>query len=210
MHGNDRQELTRLPVGTAGRPTEKPEEPNFIGVLNPTENEDRKGKLAHDAVANSYASGTTFDIIIWGNRGRLNSNGNTNSFIPGWNSAQTLMVRFMGWGAGALPTVSSADNWTRAFAVNTSLPFTNWGSPGQWTSQEFHFTTPVDLAYISLALVLQNNNHDQYVASDTAPIPGPRSLLLLITGGLLLFGYGRLRRPSAALTLTRRNPNFSR
>ena len=195
---------TLLPALTA------PAGNNFIGVLNPTENEDRKGKLAHVAVANSYASGTTFDIIVWGNRGRLNSNGNTNSFIPGGSSAQTLRVRFMGWGAGALPTVNSSDDWTRAFAVNTSLPFTNWGSPGQWTSQEFHFTTPVNLEFLSLALVLQNNNHDQYVASDTAPIPEPGSLLLLIAGGLLLIGYGWLRGRTAALALTRPNLNLSR
>jgi hypothetical protein len=194
---------TTLPALTA------PVGNNFIGVLNPTLQGDLKGKLAHDAVAHSYASGTTFDIIVWGNRGRLNSNGNTNSFIPGGSGAQTLNVRFMGWGAGALPTVNSADDWTRAFAVNTSLPFTNWGSPGQWTSQEFQFTTPVNLAYLSLALSLQNNNHDQYVASDLAPVPEPGSLVLLIAGGLLLIGFARLRR-TAALALTRRNPNLSR
>lgn len=193
---------TTLPALTA------PAGNNFIGVLNPTLNEDRKGKLAHDAVANSYASGTTFDILVWGNRGRLGSNGNTNSTFPG--AAPALIVSFLGWGAGSVPTVNSSDNWSRAFALKTSLPFTDWGSPGQWTSQEFHFTTPVDLAYISLALALQNVNHDQYVASDTAPIPEPGSLLLLIAGGLLLIGYGWLHRRTAALALTRRNLNLSR
>jgi hypothetical protein len=193
---------TTLPALTA------PVGNNFIGVLNPTLNEDRKGKLAHDAVANSYASGTTFEILVWGNRGRLGSNGNTNSTFPG--AAPALIVQFMGWGAGSVPTVNSSDDWSRVRLVNVSLPFTNWGSPGQWTSQEFLFTTPVDLAYISLALSLQNVNHDQYVASDTAPIPEPGSLVLLIVGGLLLIGHGRLSRRTASLALARRSPNLSR
>ena len=67
--------------------------PNFVGVKNPTQNDDIKGKLVSDAVAISATSGTEFEIGVYGNRGRLNTNGNTNGNFPNSNSAPKLRIQ---------------------------------------------------------------------------------------------------------------------
>jgi len=82
------------------------------------------------------------------------------------------------------PTVDSNDNWSRTRQLNVSSTFTNWGTPGQWTSQTFSwiYTGANPLTYISLAISGQNNNHSQYVAWDVAPVPEPATGTLLVLG----------------------------
>jgi len=157
----------------------------FAGVATDPDDVDEKGKLVHDALAVSYAAGTDFTITVWANRGRLGTNGNTTSTFT--TGLPTLTVKLNGWNAGTVPTVNSADNFSRApSAYNPAVQsFTNWGTPGQWTSQTFTFAATANaLAYISVSIAGSNNNHDQYVAWDVGPVPEPS------TG--LLFGFGLL------------------
>ncbi len=153
---------------------------HFVGVTNPTLNGDLKGKLVHNALSQSFASDTIFQVSIFANRGRLGSNGNTTSTFPA--SSPIVITNLSGWGAGALPTVNSADNWSRTRTYNQNMTFTNWGTPGQWTSQTFQWSPGVALQYISLSISGQNNNHDQYVAWDVVPVPEPSTALLLALG----------------------------
>lgn len=158
-------------------------------MTNPTLNGDLKGKLAHDALAQSFASDTIFEVLVWGNRGRLDANGNQNSTFPG--STPQVIVQLRGWGAGSLPTVNASDSWSRSPAFTQSLTFSNWGSPGDWASQIFTFTPGVALEYVTLSISGQNNNHDQYVAFDVASVPEVSSGALL---GLGLLGLAVRRR----------------
>lgn len=163
---------------------------HFVGVTNPTLTEDRKGKLAHDALAQSFASDTVFQVLVWGNRGKLDTNGNLNPTFPG--SSPQVTVQLRGWGAGSLPTVNPAnDNWSRSPAFTQSLTFTNWGSPGDWASQIFTFTPGLAFEYVTLSISGMNNNHDQYVAFDVASVPEVSSGVLL---GLGLLGLAVRRR----------------
>jgi hypothetical protein len=59
---------------------------------------DEKGKLVHTALSQSFAADTIFQVTIWANRGRLNTNGNTNAQMPA--SPPTCRSRFYGWGSG--------------------------------------------------------------------------------------------------------------
>jgi hypothetical protein len=155
---------------------------HFVGVKN-TLNNDPKGKLAHDALAGSFAADTVYEVLVWGNRGKLLSAGNTNPNFPG--STPGITVQLRGWGAGSIPTVNpSNDNWSRSPSFTSSQTFTNWGSVGDWTSQLFSFTPGVAFAYISLSISGMTNNHDQYVAFDVAAVPEP-SIGLLLGVGLL-------------------------
>jgi hypothetical protein len=169
---------TLLPTLTA------PAGDHFVGVLNTLDN-DPKGKLAHDALDQTFLSGTTFQVLVWANRGKLLSDTNTNPNFPG--STPQVSVQLRGWGAGSLPTVNPAnDNWSRSSVVNETLTFTDWGSNGAWASQLFTFTTTtVQLEYIALSINGQTNNHDQYVAWDIASVPEPGV-------GLFLAGIGAL------------------
>jgi hypothetical protein len=164
---------------------------NFIGVENPTLNDDIKGKLAHDSVAGAFSSADEYVVVVWGNRGRLDSNGNTTSTFPG--SAPVINVQFLTWGAGSVPTVDANDNWSRS-PTSTSTLFTNWGDPGEWTSQTFTFTRVANFSYLALAISGQNNNHDQYVAWDIGAVPEPSSVILAFIGAAAICGAAVRRR----------------
>ncbi|MDG2049425.1 MAG: PEP-CTERM sorting domain-containing protein [Myxococcota bacterium] len=166
--------------------------PNFVGVWNPTQNDDLQGKLVSDAVSISVASGTEFEIGIYGNRGRLDTNGNTNGDFPNTNSAPKLRIQFWGFGAGATPTVNSSDNWSRSHAVKITETFDFTGvDPGEWALQTFLFEATADIEYFAVAIVGQNLNHDQYVAADVQTIPEPTTAALF---GIGLIGLCLRRR----------------
>lgn len=177
---------TLLPALTA------PDGIHFVGVPNTT-NTDPKGKLAHDVLATSYAAGTEFEVLVWGNRGKLGTNGNLNPFFPG--STPQITVQLRGWGAGSVPTVNPAnDNWSRAPLFTQTLTFTNWGlatDNGTWRSELFTFTPGLAFEYVTLSISGMTNNHDQYVAFDIAAVPEPSIPLLL---GLGLFALAARRR----------------
>lgn len=153
---------------------------HFVGVATDPDTVDEKGKLVHDALSQSFAADTIFQVTVWANRGRIaGGSGNTNSTF-GTATPPDMLVSLYGWGSGTTPTVNSSDNWSRTRTYNPAAQsFTNWGTPGQWTSQTFTWTPGVALSYISLAIAGRNNNHDQYVAWD---VPEPSTGLLLALG----------------------------
>jgi hypothetical protein len=77
---------------------------------------------------------------------------------------------------------AATDNWSRTRSYNTAQTFTNFGTPGQWTSQTFTWTPGIALSYISLGITGQNQNHDQYIAWDITAVPEPSTALLLALG----------------------------
>ena len=154
---------------------------HFVGVATDPDTVDEKGKLVHTALAQSFAADTIFQVTVWANRGRLNTNGNTNSAMPA--APPILSVALYGWGAGATPTVTAAtDNWSRTRSYNNSQSYANYGTPGQWTSQTFSWAPGIALSYISLGITGQNQNHDQYIAWDLSVVPEPSTALLLALG----------------------------
>jgi hypothetical protein len=173
---------TLLPALTA------PAGNNFVGETNPTLNGDNKGKLAHDVLAGSWAPGAdTFQLELWGNRGRLNSNSNLVSTMPGGTGDPVLHVTLLGFSSVAAPTVDGSDNWNQTVRLNVGADFTNWGSPGSWTQQLFSFTntSAFTLTYIAVAVAGMNNNHDQYVAWDISAVPEPMAILAAANFGML-------------------------
>jgi hypothetical protein len=181
------QAAPTAPVGT-----------NYIAVLNPTEEGDIKGKLAHDSLAAVYTLADSFQVKVWGNRGRLGTNGNTNSTFAGLNptALPTLKVQFLTWGPGSVPTVDVNDNWSRGPSFSSTVDFTSWAGPTAWASQVFSFSPGLNISYLALAVSGQNNNHDQYVAWDIGQVPEPSSLALAALGGVSL-AVAYLRRRTA-------------
>jgi hypothetical protein len=143
-------------------PLQAPIGKNFIGVLNPND-QDISGKLVHTAAAGSFPAGTVFQVTVWANRGRL-AGAKTALFE---SSPSDLLLQFSGWGTGKLPTVNSnTDNWSRQPSVKNSQAFTNWAANGQWAAQTFQFVTEKELQYISLSLAGLNHQNAAYVAFD--------------------------------------------
>ena len=131
---------------------------NFVGVLNPGDiAPDENVKLVHDAVAGSFDAGDVIEGTFWANRGRLNG-----FTVP---STGTATVKLYGWAAGSLPMVNPDDSWTRSplFTLTFQYDFTGQ-LDGEWGSKLFDFILPFDASYLSIAIVGQNHNHDQYVA----------------------------------------------
>jgi hypothetical protein len=130
---------------------------------------DLKYKLSHNAAAVAVAPGTSVRVTVWANRGRLEP------FDTPVSTAD-LLVKIIGWSAGALPTVNSSDNWSRAITWNPaaqSFDFTGV-SDGTWASRTFTFVSPATaLAYLSISIAGRNNNHDQYIAVDLCEGPTP-------------------------------------
>lgn len=171
---------------------------NYIAVLNPTENDDIKGRLVHDAQSVAFTSADEFQVVLWGNRGRLGSNGNTNSTFDtvGVNGRPKLTVQLFAWGPGSLPTVNMDNDWSRNPTFKSAaLEFTNWAGATEWASQLFTFSPGIDISYLALGVSGQNRNHDQYTAWDIGPVPEPSTVVLATIGvvGLTLFGWRRRR-----------------
>jgi hypothetical protein len=131
---------------------------------------DLKYKLSHTATAIAVSAGTSVQVRVWANRGRLEP-----FDTPG--STGDLLVKIFGWSAGSVPTVNSSDNWSRSITWNPasqSFNFTGVGD-GTWASQIFTFVVPAGttLAYLSISFAGRNNNHDQYIAVDLCDGPTP-------------------------------------
>ena len=161
--------------------------PNFVGVRNPPLTEDLKGKLVSNAIATSIAADAVLQLHVYGNRGRLDTNGNLNGEFPSAASAPRLRVQFWGFGAGALPTVNDSDDWTRSEASKITQTFDfSTTAPGEWAQETFSFAPGVALDYVAVALIGQNLNHDQYVAIDVGVVPEPATGLLVGLGLVFL------------------------
>jgi hypothetical protein len=127
-----------------------------------------KYKLSHDATAISVAPGTSVQVTVWANRGRLE---------PFDTPVTTgdLLVRIFGWTGSTSPTVSTSDNWTPGPNWNPAAQTFNFtGVPdGTWASQTFTFVVPttMTLTRLSMSIAGRNNNHDQYIAVDLCDGP---------------------------------------
>ena len=131
--------------------------------MNP-EDDDISGKLVHTAVTGTFAQGTTFEVTVFANRGRLDT-AKTAAF--GNTRASELQVTLFGWGDGDAPTINQdTDNWSRKPLVKLQRSFTNWAQNGEWASQTFEFAPNKELRYISLAIAGKNHKNASYVAFD--------------------------------------------
>jgi hypothetical protein len=166
-----------VPKGEAD-PLAAPAGAHFVGIVNP-DDRDVSGKLVHAVVAGSFPQGTTFQVTVLANRGRLEG-----ARTPLFDSAPSaLRVQFFGWEAGSVPVVNpNTDDWSRRPSVNIRQSFTNWaGRNGEWATQTFQFATDKDLQYISLALIGVNHKHVSYVAFDV--VTAGESLFLCLVEG---------------------------
>jgi hypothetical protein len=182
---------------------------NFIGVLNPTDEGDLKGKLAHSVVSAmsvlgtpSFAVGDTFEVTVWANRGRLATNGNTTSIFPSTTGDPELNVQLRRWPTTQVATpvlTANPESWTGSDTVLNQFFDFSLLAPGQWGSQKFTFVLTAASSFITLSIAGQNNNHDQYVAWDLGtPIPEPAGVLLVGTGLVALLRRRSKKRASAA------------
>jgi hypothetical protein len=114
-------------------------------------------------VAGTFAAGTTFEVTVWANRGRL-----AGASTPEFDSAPSeVLVTFFGWGAGSAPAINpNTDNWSRSPSVKLQQAFTNWAANGAWASQTFAFVTTKELHYVSLSIAGLNHKKASYVAFD--------------------------------------------
>jgi hypothetical protein len=145
-----------------GNPLQAPIGKNFIGILNPND-QNISGKLVHTAVAGSFPAGTVFHVTVWANRGRL-AGAKTALFE---SAPSDLLLQFSGWGAGPLPIVKpNTDDWSRRPSVQKGQAFTNWAANGQWASQTFRFVTEKEMQYISLSFAGLNHKNATYIAFD--------------------------------------------
>ncbi|MGE0680808.1 MAG: hypothetical protein AB7P69_07850 [Candidatus Binatia bacterium] len=122
-----------------------------------------RGKLVHNAIADSFPAGTVFQVTVIANRGRL---GGAKSAVFE-SSPSELAVQFFGWGVGPLPTITpTTDDWSRRPSVKQSQIFSNWAANGQWAAQTFQFVTEQELRYLSFSLAGMNHKIASYVAFD--------------------------------------------
>ena len=90
-------------------PLDAPYGGNFIGVLNPGD-DDVNGRLVHDVKPGPFLAGTVFTVTLAGNRGRLADA--PSPLFP--STASELTLQFFGWRAGSSPFVDPrSDNWSR-------------------------------------------------------------------------------------------------
>jgi hypothetical protein len=159
----------------------------FTGLMEiGTPANDPAYKLSHDALSISVSSGTTFQVTLWANRGRLEP------FDAPSPSPPTATVKIFGWtSSGAAPTVTaSTDNWSRSISWNpAALSFDFTLVPdGTWAAQTFTFDPAAsgidaaNLKYLSFSISGLNHNHDEYIALDVAPVPEPSTFALAAAG----------------------------
>ena len=146
--------------------SDKERKSQFIGIVNPLD-QDISGKLAHTAVEGPFAPGTTFEVAVFANRGRLEL-ANTPVFDT---RPSEILVTLFGWGPGSDPTIvptinPNTDNWSRSPSVKLLQAFTNWAANGVWASQTFEFVTNNDLQFIALSIAGVNHKRACYVAFD--------------------------------------------
>ena len=152
---------TIVPKGTTTA-VQAPAGNNFVGILNPRDT-NISGKLVHTVVAGAFAQGTTFEVTVFANRGRL-----AGASTPLFDSAPSeVQVRFFGWGTGSAPTMNpNTDNWSRRPIVDIRQSFTHWAANGEWAFQTFAFSIDKDIQYLSLAIAGINHKNASYVAFD--------------------------------------------
>jgi PEP-CTERM motif-containing protein len=174
----------------------------FTGLTSPGKmGPDLNYKLAHNAIALSVPTGTTFQISLFANRGRLEP------FDTPFSTAD-VFVKVFGWTTGTtIPTVTAGtDNWSRSIGWNpASVAFDFTGvADGVWGNRTITFDpaamgiNAANLKYLAVFIVGQTHNHDQYVAMDVGIVPEPGTILLLSSGLAFLsvrMRAGRRTRP---------------
>lgn len=145
-------------------PLEAPAGLNFVGVLNPAD-DDINGRLVHEAVAGSFPAGTAFTVTVFASRGRLPAAG-TAAFGSA-TAASEATLQFFAWTAGGHPVVNPAtDDWSRRPKFTIRRVFSAWAANGEWGSQTFQFTVTAPVEYVSLAVTGKNHKAASYVAFD--------------------------------------------